>query len=113
MNHGSPDVVDELILDELAAVVDGVEDFADGDGRHGMLADQLQPLLILRRRRVFHPEQAVGLEALAEACRLDGRQPMMYVVQGLDAAPVLLAARVEPLPPPLEHFLWRPPLPLV
>src|SRR3546814_10176983 len=29
MNHGSPDVVDELILDELAAVVDGVEDFAE------------------------------------------------------------------------------------
>src|SRR3546814_8716374 len=96
MNHGSPGLVDELILDELAAVVDGVEDFADGNGRHGMLPDQLQPLLILRRRRIFHPEQAVGLEALAETCRLHGRQPMMHVVLEMDAEAVLFSSEDHP-----------------
>src|SRR3546814_10346872 len=95
---------------ELAAVVDGVEDFADGNGRNGMLPDQLQPLLVLRRRRIFLPEQAVGLEALAGTCRLDGRQPMMHVVQEMDAEAVLFAQRVEQLRREVEILFRRPDL---
>src|SRR3546814_3506171 len=93
--------------DLLAAVVDGVEDFADGNGRHGMLPDQLQPLLILRRRRIFNPEQAVGLEALAETCRLDGREPMMQVVKEMEAEAVIFEQRVEQLRREVEILFRR------
>src|SRR3546814_13493029 len=86
------------------------EEFADGNGRHGMLPDQHQPLLILRRRRIFHPEQAVGLETLAETCRLDGRQPMMHVVQEMDAEAVLFAPRVTQLRSEVEILFCRPDL---
>ena len=67
------DVVDELLLDELLAVVDAVEDLADRDRRRGVLADQAEALLQLGGHRVLHPEQVVGLELLAEAAGLDRR----------------------------------------
>ena len=40
-----------------------------------------EAFLQLRRHRILHPPQAVRLEALADARRLDRRQPVMDVVQ--------------------------------
>ena len=75
------DIVDQLFLDELLAVPDRVEHLADGERRHGVLADQAEIRLVLGRRRVLHPEQVERLECLAEPRGLDRRQPVVHVVQ--------------------------------
>ena len=55
------------------------------------MADQLERFLVLCRSRVLHPEQAVRFEGLAEAARLDRRQPVVHVVQK-----VMLEAELVP-----------------
>src|SRR5215467_4388562 len=59
--HGDADVVDELLLNEKLTIVDGVEDFAHGDGRCGMAADETETFLHLRRSRILEPEEMIGL----------------------------------------------------
>ncbi len=61
------DVVDELLADQRLVVPHGVEDLADGQRRGGVLTDQPQRLLVLRRRAVLQPEQVVRLQRLARA----------------------------------------------
>ena len=72
------------MANEIVAVPDGVEDLAGSDGRGGVLADELEALLQLRRAGIFHPEEVIGLERLAEARGLDRREPVMDVVQQMD-----------------------------
>ena len=79
-NRG-PNVIDELLLDELLAIVDRIEDFPNSQRRRGVLADEAKAFLQLCRNRVFEPEQVKGFEALSEACRFDRRKPVMHVVQ--------------------------------
>ena len=50
------DIVDQLLLDELFAVPDGVEHLADGDRGGRMLPDQAETVLPFCRHRVFQPE---------------------------------------------------------
>ena len=70
-----------------------IEDLADGEWRRGVLPDQAEPRLLFGRRRILHPEQMIRLEALAEACRLDRRQPVMHVVQQMESGPNSLRSR--------------------
>ena len=48
--------VDELFGDQRLAVVDRVEYLAHRDRRDRVLADETEALLVLRGRRVLHPE---------------------------------------------------------
>ena len=73
VNHGGADVVDQLLLNELAAVVNRIEHLADGERCRRVLADQPEALLVLGRSRVFEPEEMVRLERSAEARCFDGR----------------------------------------
>ena len=66
VHHRGADVVDELLLDQLLAVIDGVEHFAHRQRRGGVLADQAEPLLQFRRRGILQPEQMVRLQFLAQ-----------------------------------------------
>src|SRR5256885_4994413 len=81
MYNRGPNVIDELLLDELLAIVDRIDNFTDRQRRRGVLADKAQAFLKLRGNRVFEPEQVKGFEALSEACRFDRRKPVMHVVQ--------------------------------
>src|SRR5260370_3293818 len=81
MHNRRPDVVDELLLNELLAIVDRIENLADRYWRSGVLADEAQTFLQLGRNRIFEPEQVEGFEALSETCRFDRRQPVMHVMQ--------------------------------
>ena len=51
--------VDQLLGDQGLAVVDRIENFANRNRRHRVLADQPEAFLVLRRRWVLHPEQAI------------------------------------------------------
>ena len=84
VDDGGADVVDQLLLDQLLAVPDRVEDLADRERGRGVLADQTEVGLVLGRHRVLQPERAVRLEVLAEPRRLDRRQPVVDVVQQVD-----------------------------
>src|SRR6267142_5501092 len=81
VDNGSADVVDHLFLNELLAIVDGVEDFADGERRGGVSADQAKTFLQLGGSGIFEPEEVIGLEFFAEAGGFDGRKAMMYIVE--------------------------------
>ena len=88
-------VVDELLGDELADVPHGAEHLADRDRRRGVLPDEPERLLVLGRSRVLHPEQPAALDALAEPGRLQGRQPVVHVVQQVEVEPEPLAHRAQ------------------
>src|SRR5919198_2084460 len=83
MDDRGPDIIDELVLNEVLAVVDAVEDLADRERRHRMLSDEAESVLILGRGRILHPEQAVRFQRLPEASRFDRREPVMDVVQDM------------------------------
>src|SRR5579875_4221699 len=74
-------VVDELLLDELLAVKDGIEDLAGRQGRSGVPADEAEALLIFCRRRVFEPEKPEFFQAFTQRGRLNGREPVVRVVK--------------------------------
>src|SRR5216683_1392011 len=81
MHHGRPDVIDQLFLDELLAIINGIEDFTHRKRRGGVLADQTETFLQLRRNRVFEPEKMIRLQFFSEARRFDGREPVMRIMQ--------------------------------
>ena len=81
MNHRRTDVVDELFLDELLAVVNRIEDLTHGERRRGVLADDPEALLQLCRHGILQPEQVGRLECLPQPHSLDRREPVMRVVQ--------------------------------
>ena len=97
VDHRAADVVDELFLDELLAVPDAVEDLAHREGRGGVRADRPESLLQLGRDGVFHPEEAIRLEGLAEPGGLDRREPVVDVVEQVGLGAQLRAqSREEP-----------------
>src|SRR5207245_6229070 len=79
--HGGANIIDELLLDELLAIVNRIENLADRNRRGGVPADKAQTFLQLRRNRIFQPEQVKRFETLSEARRFDWRQPVMHIVQ--------------------------------
>ena len=65
VHNGGPNVIDQLLLDKLLAIINGVEYFADGQWRSGVLADKPEALLQLRGNRILEPKQMIRLEALS------------------------------------------------
>src|SRR5258707_5492257 len=59
VHHGGADVIDQLLLNELLAIEDGVEDFTDGERRGGVAANQAKTFLQLGGDGVFGPEEMV------------------------------------------------------
>src|SRR5260370_38748142 len=76
-----PDVIDELLLNELMAIVDRVEDFADRDGRRRVLPDQSERFLGLGFRWILEQEEMVGRWIFSEAGALVRRLTMVRVVE--------------------------------
>src|SRR5712691_9409401 len=62
----------------------------DGDRRRRVLTDGAEGRLVLCRNGIFHPEQPVRLEALAEARGFNRRQPVMDVVQQVNAMALIV-----------------------
>src|ERR1700682_3775111 len=83
MNDRGANEVDQLLGDQGLAVVDGVEYFADRDRRHRVLADEPEAFLVLRWRRILHPEQPVRLERFAQPAGLDRRETVVHVVENM------------------------------
>src|SRR6185295_661289 len=84
VHDGRADVVDQLFLNELLAVVDGIEHLADGERRRRVLSDDPESFLQLCRDRVFQPEEVMRLQIFAETRGFDRREPMMHVVQEMN-----------------------------
>ena len=110
MGDSGADVVDQLFFNQLLAIPDAVEDFTDGNGRHGVLANQAEARLVLCRGRIFHPEQAILFDAFTKASRFNGRQPMMHVVKEMFTETELAAHCVEQFGREVEVFLGGPQL---
>src|SRR6185295_14510639 len=74
VHDGRADVVDELRFDEVLAIPDGIEHLAYCKRRHGVAADDLERLLILRGCRVLEPEEPIRLERTPETRGFDRRE---------------------------------------
>ena len=81
MHHRCPDVINQLLLNELLAVINRVEHLAHRNRRRRVLPDQPETLLQLRRSRILQPKQMIRLQTLPHPRRLDRRQPVMHVMQ--------------------------------
>jgi hypothetical protein len=77
----SANVVDQLFLDELLAIVDGIENLADGERRSGMAANQAKTFLQLGGRGVFEPEQMIRFKLFAKAAGFYRRETMVRIVE--------------------------------
>ena len=78
------DEIDQPILDERHVLVLRVEQLAHRERDAGLLAQQAEVIVVLRRERVLEEEQAIRLERLAQVDRLIQRDALVHVVQQLD-----------------------------
>src|SRR6266850_119761 len=91
VHNGGPNVIDQLPLDKLLAIINGVEYFADGQWRSGVLTDKPEALLQLRGNRILEPEQMIRLEALSQARRFDRRVFFRWLIVHFAAANAVCA----------------------
>ena len=66
-----PDVVDELVANQVMRVPNGVEHLAGCNRCGRVLADEFKAFLQLGGTGIFHPEEMIGLERLAQPRRFD------------------------------------------
>src|SRR5688572_29347110 len=95
MNDGRADEVDELLLNELFAIPDGIEHLTYRERRDSVTADNLERRLIVRGSGIFHPEETIRLKVAPEARGFDGREPVMHVMKQLDIRAVIDAQPLE------------------
>src|ERR1700676_1399324 len=84
------DIVDQLFVNELLAIVDGVENLADGERCGGVSPYQAKTFLQLGGRGIFEPKQVIRLELFAEAAGFDRCKPVMRVVKKMQVGAKLL-----------------------
>ena len=97
MNHGRADEIDELLLDELLAIVNCVENFPDSERRSGMPANQPKTLLQFRRCWILKPERPVRLNVFTQPRGFNRSQPVVGIVQNVNLRTELLPQSCEKL----------------
>ena len=97
MHDSGPNIVNQLVLDQVFAVPQSVEDFAYGQRCRYVLTNEFERLLILGWRRVLHPEQMVGLQGFAQATNLNGCEPVMHIMQQVNVRADCLADSIKQL----------------
>src|ERR1700733_3337474 len=91
MNDGRTDIVDQLLLDKLLAVKDRVKHFADRKRSCRVATDQAKSLLHLGGGWVFHPEEMIRFQALADSGGFDWCEAVMAIVQQMKLGPEFVA----------------------
>src|SRR5690606_27941567 len=97
MHDRGADVVNELPLDQLLAIPNGVEHLAHRERRDRVTSNHFERLLIVGRRCIFEPEEPEWLEIAGEARSFDWRHAVMAVVQKLDLRAMCGSQLVEKL----------------
>lgn len=110
MGDRGADIIDELFFNKLLAVPDAVEDFTDGNRGHRVLTDQSETLLVLGRRRIFHPEKAIIFNAFTKARRFYGCQAVVHVVKEMLVKAERIAHRLEQFRREIKILFRRPQL---
>ena len=76
-------------------IPDGVEDFADGEWRGRVLADEPESFLQLCRDRILKPKEMIWLETLSQTRCLDGSEPVVHVMEKMQVVSKLQAQSLE------------------
>lgn len=97
MSDCAANVIDELILNEILAVPDRIEDLTYSERGRGVLANEAEGLLVLHGGRIFDPEGAIGFEILPKTSSLNGFKAMVHVVEKVDIVANGLARSFEEL----------------
>src|SRR5271165_4719715 len=95
MDNGGADVIDQLFLDKLLAIENGIEDFPHGKRRGGVLTDEAEVFLHLRWNRIFQPKQMKRFEAFPQAGSLNRSKAMVCVMQQEKVRSEFLAEPLE------------------
>src|SRR5437762_2037934 len=82
-----PDVVYEVLLDQVQALPWADVDFAHCDGRARPLPDQTERVEMFRTQWVFQIKQFVRLEILSQGDGLVGCDALVHIMQQPDVAP--------------------------
>src|SRR6266404_3278542 len=85
------DVIDQLLLNELLTVVNGVENFADCERRCGVLANQAKAFLHFPRGGILEPEEMIRFQVFTQPRRFNRREPMVSVMEQVDVGAEFLA----------------------
>src|SRR5258708_40332004 len=92
----------------MLAIVDGVEDFADGERRGGVGENEAKTFLQLGRRGIFEPEEMIWLERFTEAGGFDGREAVMRIVEEVKVGAEFPAQAFEQAGDEIEVELGAP-----
>src|SRR6266446_3953241 len=84
MNNGGADVINQLLLYELLAIEDGIEDLAHGQRGYRVLADEPEALLQFSRGWVFQPEQMIWFQLFSQPRCFYGGEPVVRIMQQVD-----------------------------
>src|SRR5690348_6944680 len=95
VDHCHAEIIDQLLGDENVRIPGGVEDFADGEWRGRVLADDPESFLQLCRDRVLKPKEMIGLKALSQTCGLDRSEPVVHVMQQVQVVSKLQAESLK------------------
>src|SRR5204863_881941 len=92
---GHTEVINELLGYEDMRVVNAAEYFAQGQWRGGVLADNAKALLQFSSDCVLKPEEMIRFERFAKPRRLNGRKPVMRVMQKMHIVAILDAQSLK------------------
>ena len=96
VDHARADVIDELFLKQLLAVVNTVEHLTHGDRRGGVPANQAKTLLQFRRDGILQPEEVGGARAFFQSRCFNRSESVMRVMQEKQIGPNSLRSRTNP-----------------
>ena len=80
MHDRGADVIDQLLLYALLAIIDSVENFAHSQGSRGVPANQAEAFLQFRGCGIFQPEQVVRFKFFSQPRRFNRSESMMGIV---------------------------------
>src|SRR5205085_3982044 len=91
----APDKINQSSAHKVEPLAGIIEQFAHGNRRGALLAQYLEIANVFRREGVLEEEQPVSLQFLCQANRVDGRKPLMHVMEQLDLFAEMLAQIAE------------------
>src|SRR5437016_4707881 len=84
VNNGRADVVDELLLNQGVAIVDGVKDLSYGERGSSVAADEPEPLLQFGGGWIFEPEEMIWFQRFAQTRGLNRAEAVMGIMQQMN-----------------------------
>src|SRR5262249_49145607 len=108
VNDCGANEIDELLLNQLLTIENGVEHFSNRQWSRRVLTDYAKAVLRLGRRRGFQPKKMERLKLFTHASSFNGSQAMVRIVQHVHFRPEFLSQTREELWDKTQVVFCRP-----